>query len=394
MATLSAGHPAIASQAEAVSETAARIPWYIWCAALAGTSLTIGGHWDISWHSSIGRDSFWTPAHMAIYLCGVLAGVSFGYLILHTTYSRNSRLAAESVHIWGFRAPLGAFIASWGGIAMLTSAPFDNWWHDAYGLDVKIVSPPHILLFIGGYGVLLGTMVLIAGHMNRESESPRPAYRYLFLYMCGLMLVMTMVVLMEYTDRVALHTSLPYILVCAITPIILIIGSRTTGVRFAATYIAGFYTLFIIGLILVLPLFPAQPKLGPVYQHVTQFIPPEFPMLLIVPAFLLDTFWQKSRNWNAWSVAFISAAIYVCVLVAVEWPFADFLMSSASRNRFFGTMYFWYGLPPTSSLAHNEFLPSPDAVQFSFGLLGAFLAAALATRWGFSRANWFRAIKR
>ena len=29
---------------------------------------------------------------------------------------------------------------------MLTSAPFDNWWHDAYGLDVKIISPPHMFL--------------------------------------------------------------------------------------------------------------------------------------------------------------------------------------------------------------------------------------------------------
>jgi len=26
----------------------------------------------------------------------------------------------------GFRGPLGCFIAAWGGIAMLTSAPFDN----------------------------------------------------------------------------------------------------------------------------------------------------------------------------------------------------------------------------------------------------------------------------
>ncbi len=49
------------------------IPWYIWCSALAVTSAMVGVHWDISWHRSIGRDTFWTPAHIAIYLCGVLA---------------------------------------------------------------------------------------------------------------------------------------------------------------------------------------------------------------------------------------------------------------------------------------------------------------------------------
>src|SRR5271165_805840 len=114
----------------------ARAPWYVWLAVLSVTSAMVGVHWDISWHRSIGRDTFWTPAHIAIYLCGVLSGISCGYLILSTTLNRASALANASVKIFGFRGPLGAFIAAWGGVAMLTSAPFDNWWHDAYGLDV------------------------------------------------------------------------------------------------------------------------------------------------------------------------------------------------------------------------------------------------------------------
>lgn len=370
------------------------IPWYIWCAMLAVTSATIGAHWDISWHSSIGRDTFWTPAHMAIYLCGVLAGVAFGYLILNTTFSKSSPLAEASVHIWGFRAPLGAFIASWGGIAMLTSAPFDNWWHDAYGLDVKIVSPPHILLFIGVYGVILGTLVLIAGHMNRSAGSDRQAARWLFLYGGGIMLVMAMILLMEYTERTALHSSLPYVLVCTFTPIVLAVGSRATGIRFAATFIAGFYTLFLIALILILPLFPAEPKLGPVYQHVTQFIPPEFPMLLIVPALAMDLLWNRIKSWNPWKTAAVSAILYVGLLLAVEWPFADFLMSPASRNSFFGTAYLWYSLPPTSFMARNLFLPFETTAQFWRGMALAVLLCCLAIRWGLSRGEWMRKIER
>jgi hypothetical protein len=62
-----------------------RVPWYLWCAVLGVTSVNVGAYWDVSWHRSIGRDTFWTPAHMAIYLCGVLAGISFGYLILSTS---------------------------------------------------------------------------------------------------------------------------------------------------------------------------------------------------------------------------------------------------------------------------------------------------------------------
>jgi hypothetical protein len=376
------------------SQTETRIPWYIWCATLAVTSVIIGAHWDISWHTSIGRDTFWTPAHGAIYLCGVLAGIAFGYLILHTTFVKSSPLGDASIHVFGFRAPLGAFIASWGGIAMLTSAPFDNWWHDAYGLDVKIVSPPHVLLFLGVYGVTFGTAVLLAGHMNRASGKDREALRWLFLYVCGIMLTMTMVILMEYTERSALHGSLVYILLSALPPIVMTLGSRATGFRFAATSIAGFYMLFNIGLILLLPLFPAEPKLGPVYQHVTHFIPPQFPMLLVAPALVLDLLWQRTKEWNAWKTALVSGALYVLVLLAVEWPFANFLMSPASRNRFFGTTYFYYAAPPSSFLVRSLFYPFQGTASFWEGILFAIVLGTLAIRWGISRGQFLARIKR
>ncbi len=94
------------------------IPWYLWCSALAVTSAYIGGYWDISWHRSIGRDSFWSPPHVAIYACGVLAGLSSGYLVVSTTFGARAPLRAVSVRIWGLWGPLGAFISAWGGIAM------------------------------------------------------------------------------------------------------------------------------------------------------------------------------------------------------------------------------------------------------------------------------------
>lgn len=391
----SANFPAVLSRDPALS--AARtpgVPWYIWCAVIAVTSATVGGYWDISWHSSIGRDTFWTPAHIAIYLCGVLAGVAFGYIILSTTFSKTSPLAESSVHIWGFRAPLGAFIASWGGVAMLVSAPFDNWWHAAYGLDVKIISPPHILLFIGLYGVILGTMVLIAGHINRSTGLSQRTARWLFLYTTGIMLLLAMVIIQEYTERTLLHSSLPYVVLGAITPITLAVASRTTGIKFAATFVAGFYTAFVIALILILPLFPAEPKLGPVYQHVTQFIPPEFPLLLIVPAFVLDLLWQRTKNWNVWKAAGVNAVLYLGILLAVEWPFASFLMSPAARNRFFGSMYLWYGLPPTTYMARNMFWPYETTAEFWRGIAFALLLCGLAVRWGLSRGEWMRSIKR
>src|SRR5438552_18555757 len=79
------------------------IPWYLWCSALAVTSAYIGGYWDISWHRSIGRDSFWSPPHMAIYACGVLAGLSSAYLIFTTTFGARAASSSERSHLWAPR---------------------------------------------------------------------------------------------------------------------------------------------------------------------------------------------------------------------------------------------------------------------------------------------------
>ena len=54
--------PAEASVAAARS----MLPWYVVAALIAATSAKVGVMWDISWHRSIGRDTFWTPAHLAI----------------------------------------------------------------------------------------------------------------------------------------------------------------------------------------------------------------------------------------------------------------------------------------------------------------------------------------
>src|SRR5215211_8984661 len=149
----------------------ATLPWYLWAAAGAVTSAYIGGYWDISWHRSIGRDTFWSAPHMAIYACGVLAGISSAFLIFSTTFGRDASLPDVSVRIWGLRGPLGAFISAWGGVAMLISAPFDDWWHNAYGLDVRIISPPHMVLAAGFFSIVFGSLVLLAGFLNRAPDA-------------------------------------------------------------------------------------------------------------------------------------------------------------------------------------------------------------------------------
>jgi len=207
--------------AASVRESVQRVPWYVWCAVFGVTSAMIGGQWDISWHRSIGRDTFWTPAHMAIYMCGLLAGLSCGYLILATTFGNLSQLRGTSVKMWGFEAPLGAFIAAWGGVAMLTSAPFDNWWHSAYGLDVKILSPPHVFLILGNLAVNTGTLILILGMMNRARDEFRNKLDWLFLYIGGVVLIGLMLMIMEFSWHAMMHNGVYYRVVSMVVPLVL-----------------------------------------------------------------------------------------------------------------------------------------------------------------------------
>ncbi len=376
------------------SEKNSHIPWYLWCAALAVTSVTIGAHWDVSWHRSIGRDTFWTPAHMAIYACGILAGICCGYLILNTTFRRVPELLASSVGVFGFRAPLGAFLAAWGGIAMLTSAPFDNWWHNAYGLDVKIISPPHTLLMLGIFAVDVGALFLIAAAMNRAEGALFKKLQWLLLYLGGLMMVLTMFFRTEYVWDTKLHMASAYISVAIGVPTYFALLWECSRHRWAATWSAAFYTLFLIGLILILPLFPAEPKLGPVYQPVHQFIPPLFPVLLIVPAFCMDLLLQNTQRWKPWLIALVTGPVFVLSLVAVEWPFASFLMTNAAKDRFFGAGYLDYGTPPWSHEAMRQFLNPEHGLVLWKGLLLAMIYAAISTWIGLALGKWMRKVQR
>ena len=334
-----------------------RIPWYLWCAALAVTSAYIGGYWDIAWHRSIGRDTFWSPPHMAIYACGVLAGLSSAYLILSTTFSTGSAFRSVSVRIWGFSAPIGAFVSAWGGLMMLVSAPFDDWWHNAYGLDVRIISPPHMVLAAGFFGIEVGTILLMLAFMNRASGSARIALRRLFLYVAGVAVCESLLVKLEYISRSDMHSPIFYVAVFIGTPFLLMAVATASHHRWACTVLTSVYTIYGLALLWILPLVPAEPKLGPVYRQVTHLIPWEFPLLLVVPALAADLIFQRTNAWWPIARALAIGAAFFGTFIAVQWPFADFLMSPAARNWFFGTTYLDYNMPPWSVYANYRFIP-------------------------------------
>lgn len=310
------------------------VPWYCHALVIAASSILIGLLWDISWHTTIGRDSFWTPAHMAIYLGGVLAGVSCGIVVLKTTFAGTAQERAASVRVWGMRGPLGAWYAIWGAFAMITSAPFDDWWHNAYGLDVKILSPPHVVLALGMMGVVMGAVLLVLSLQNRAETGERWA-RTAYAYASGIGVAMLMILISEYCRPNLQHGALFYLITAAILPLALTALGRASRLRWPVTAVAACYMGLVLAISWILQLFPAQPKLAPIFNPVDHMVPFGFPLLLVVPAFAIDLVLRRMERRNDWLVAGAVALAFVATFVATQWLFSMFLLSAAADNPIF-----------------------------------------------------------
>jgi hypothetical protein len=373
-------------------EMSTRVPWPIHAVLFASTSVIVGVLWDISWHRTIGRDTFWTPAHLAIYLGGVVAGLTCGYVALRTTFGGISAERDASVRFWGFRAPFGAWVCIWGAFAMLTSAPFDDWWHNAYGLDVKIVSPPHMLLAAGIAAIQGGAMLMALAWQNRAVGDRRHLGR-LYLYGAGLLLLLVMTLCTEYQQRWDMHQSLFFEVTAGAVVLFLVGPARPSVSRWPATIIALVYSAVTMAMIIILPLFAAQPLLGPIYVNVDRFVPPDFPVLIIVPALCIDLVMRaaRARGMNDWLAAAVISVVFLASFIAVQWPFADFLMTPWARNRIFVSNVMQYSVDPQIQARWYQLNPPDNLARgLPIALVLGFLSARCGLWWG----SWMSRVQR
>jgi len=388
------------ASAKTVAQPAASVPplWPGLMLALAATFISIGITWDISWHETIGRDTFWTPAHMVIYLGGALGGCVGGWLAIKYTFFAEPEERAVTVSVFGARAPLGAWVAIWGAAAMLTSGPFDNWWHNAYGLDVKIISPPHAVLGLGMFGISFGALLLTLTRQNRLQNGSGSG---LFVWVGGVFVVLGAVFVMEYTFPNMQHAAIFY-QVCAMTfPFRLITLGRAARTSWPATRIAVIYITFECLVVWILPLFPATPRLAPIFNPVTHMVPPPFPLLLIVPAFAIDLALRSFGDVvgsRRVALAFVLGAVFLATFIPTQWFFSKFLLSPQADNWFFvGNRVWSYGnhlgdwntrfwrASPSDNDASLLTLPS---------VARAWVLAAITSWLGLLLGGWMRKVQR
>ena len=189
----------------------AGLGWLICGAGAAGIFAT---YWDESWHTDIGRDSFWTPAHLLLYGAMAVVGVSiavWGLRVLLTLKSARRALAQ-----------LPVVAACLGGVAALAAAPIDNAWHEAFGRDAVEWSPPHMLVVFAATAIALGALAGID-----------PNARALRAAAGTLLLANAAAVVFEYETDVPQFTEVIYL------PILLAVGLTAAGVLRRAVPLAA-----------------------------------------------------------------------------------------------------------------------------------------------------------
>jgi hypothetical protein len=154
--------------------------------------------------------------------------------------------------------------------------------------------------------------------------------------------------------------------------------------------------LVTLALMWTLPIFPAEPKLGPIYQRITHMVTMDFPVLLVIPAVGLDVVRHRleGRLRDRWLAA-VLAVVFVALFLAVEWPFASFLITSHSRNWFFnGANYVYFMshqyVAHTFSFADRDPWTRPLAPQLALALVLATVSSYLGLKWG----TWMTKVRR
>lgn len=376
--------------------------WPSFLMATALTSMAIGIVWDISWHETIGRDTFWTPAHMAIYLGGALSGCVGGWLAIKHTFFATQAERDSSVNVFGGRAPLGAWVAIWGSLAMITSAPFDNWWHNAYGLDVKIISPPHAVLGLGMLGISVGALLLVLSRQNRLADSNSTSGSGLFVYTGGIFVLVGTIFILEYIFPNEQH-GVRFYKVCAIMyPMRFVALSCAGRISWPATRVAAVYMAFMWAMNWILVQFPGHPKLAPIFNPVTHMVPLPFPLLLIFPAIALDLLLRNKGEIKSQLLrigfAILLGGAFLFVFFIVQYLFSIYMISPRANNWFFmSDRHFGYNV--SAGAWHHQFWfqdpskPDADPLKPS-GILMAWAIASVSAGIGLFFGRWMRKVRR
>lgn len=258
------------------------LPGWLVAVIFAGSASALaGGYWDDAWHTERGRDSFLIAPHVALYVGVAASGWALALW---------AALAARSV---GWRAALAhppLALAVVAVVATLASGPIDNAWHEAFGRDAVIWSPPHMLGIVGTAGLAAALLVELAGRHGQTAAA-------------GMLVVALTFAVVEYETDVPQFDEAWYLPVLALGALLALALARTAIDRpWAATRAAAAHLGFITAVALFLVALGYDAPLLP---------------LLVAPAAALDLAGRHGLG-TAGSAALAVGALYAAYVPWLE----------------------------------------------------------------------------
>ena len=152
-------------------------------AKIGATLLLVGAistYWDIATHIDVGRERFLTPAHIGIYSSVLISAIAIALSGLADHFRAGDSFVTALRHPFRNLRP-GIGVAGAGMLTTLVAAPLDNAWHEIYGIDVTIWSPPHLLAIFGIAAASLGMAALLAPAVDGRNSIVFPVQLAAFL---------------------------------------------------------------------------------------------------------------------------------------------------------------------------------------------------------------------
>jgi hypothetical protein len=178
--------------------------------------------------------------------------------------------------------------------------------------------------------------------------------------------------------------------------------SRAGRMSWPATRASLVFLGIMLLAIWILPLFPATPKLAPIFNPITHMVPPSFPVLVVFPAIGIDLVLRRTgerdQGWRRLGISMILATVFVAILLGVQWFFSEFMLSPYSRNWFFAGDRFWSFASGHGAWRSQFWHVNPgdeNSNPFNFRALVISWLLAFAMSWlGLLWGGWMKKVKR